>query len=286
MGTERNRLSSSEYQVSRRDIPVYRLWTMDHGLKILLAICVSFFTIYGSFAQNFPAKPDKLVNDYTNTLSPDQVNQLEQKLVLFDDSTSTQIAVVIIKSLEGYDIADYASRLGEKWGVGRDKKNNGVMLLVALDDHKVTIQTGYGVEGALPDAIARRIIENEITPNFKAGNYYEGLDKGTSAIIAYTKGEYKNEDPKPRKQSKSIPFGLIIIIIIVIVSFISRGGGGNQVIGRGGMNPLWWMLMGSAMGRGGRGDGGGWGGFSGGGGGGFGGFGGGSFGGGGASGSW
>lgn len=257
--------------------------------KTFLTFLVSFLTIYGSFAQNFPAKPDKLVNDYTNTLSADQINQLEQKLVLFDDSTSTQIAVVIIKSLEGYEIADYASRLGEKWGVGRDKKNNGIMLLVALDDHKVTIQTGYGVEGALPDAIARRIIENEITPNFKSSNYYQGLEKGTDAIIAYTKGEYKNDDPKDRKQSKGIPFGLIILIIIIIIAVISRGGGGNQVIGgRGGTNPLWWLLMGSAMGRGGRGDGGGWGGFSGGGGdgGGFGGFGGGSFGGGGASGSW
>ncbi|HCN82927.1 MAG TPA: methanol dehydrogenase [Sphingobacteriaceae bacterium] len=245
--------------------------------------------IFSSSAQTFPEKPSTLVNDYTNTLSADQVSQLEHKLVAFDDSTSTQIAVVIIKSLDGNDIADYASRLGEKWGVGRDKKNNGVMLLVALDDHKVTIQTGYGVEGALPDAIARRIIENEITPGFKNGDYYAGLDKGTDAIISYTKGEYKNEEPKQRGGKKGIPFGLIFLIIVVIIISISRrGGGGSSVIGSGGASPLWWMLMGSAMGgRGGRDDGGGFGGFSGGGGGGgFGGFGGGSFGGGGASGSW
>jgi uncharacterized protein len=256
--------------------------------KIFLTSFVSFLTICGSFAQDFPVKPDRLVNDYTNTLSVDQVNQLEQKLVAFDDSTSTQIAVVIIKSLGGYEIADYASRLGEKWGVGRDKKNNGVVLLVALEDRKVTIQTGYGVEGALPDAIARRIIENEIKPDFKNANYYQGLEKGTDAIIAYTKGEYKNDDVKDRRNSKGIPSGLIILIIIIIVALISRGGGGNQVIGsRGGTGPLWWLLMGNAMGRGSRG-GDGWGGFSGGGGGGggFGGFGGGSFGGGGASGSW
>lgn len=255
---------------------------------IVLAFCFLIPSV-ASFAQDFPEKPSTLVNDYTHTLSPDQVNSLERKLVAFDDSTSIQIAVVIIKSLGGYDISQYATQLGEKWGVGRDKKNNGLVLLVALDDRKVTIQTGYGVEGAVPDAIARRIIENEIKPEFKSGNYYEGLDKGTNAIISYTKGEYKNDTPK-RKQSKGVPVGLIILIIIVAVTFISRGGGGgNQVIGRGGVSPLWWLLAGNMMGRGGGNGGGGFGGFSGGGGGGgggFGGFGGGSFGGGGASGSW
>lgn len=254
--------------------------------KIILALCASLMLFFNVSAQTFPEKPSTLVNDYTNTLSADQKSQLEQKLVAFDDSTSTQVAVVIIKSLEGNDIADYASRLGEKWGVGRDKKNNGVVLLVAIDDRKVTIQTGYGVEGALPDAIARRIIENEIKPGFKNGDYYAGLDRGTDAIISYTKGEYKNDEPKKGGKKQGIPFGLIFIIIVVIIISISRkGGGGSSVIGSGGASPLWWMLMGSAMGgRGGRDDGGGFGGFSGGGG--FGGFGGGSFGGGGASGSW
>jgi uncharacterized protein len=255
----------------------------------VLALCFSVLT-WAAFAQDFPEKPSTLVNDYTNTLSPDQISNLEQKLVAIDDSSSTQIAVVIIKSLGGNDISEYAARLGQKWGVGREKKNNGIVLLVALDDRKVTIQTGYGVEGALPDAIARRIIETEIKPEFKNGNYYQGLDNGTNAIISYTKGEYKNDQPKDRKQSKGVPVGLIILIVIIAVTFISRGGGGggNQVIGRGGVSPLWWLLAGNMMGRGGRSDGGGFGGFSGGGGGGggFGGFGGGGFGGGGASGSW
>jgi uncharacterized protein len=243
-------------------------------------------------AQTFPEKPNRLVNDYTNTLTPAEANQLEQKLVAFDDSTSTQIAVVLIKSLEGYDVADYAVRLAEAWGIGGSKNNNGVLLLASIGDRKVTIQTGYGVEGALPDAIARRIIENEVTPNFRTGNYFGGLDQGTSAIISYTKGEYKDARQKP-KQSKG-PSGFVIFLIILAVIFlISRkgGGGGSQVIGgRGSASPFWWMLMGSALG--GRGGGGGFGGFSGGsggfggGGGGFGGFGGGSFGGGGASGSW
>ncbi|MXV13680.1 TPM domain-containing protein [Pedobacter sp. HMF7056] len=241
------------------------------------------------FGQELPAKPGKLVNDYTGTLSASEISQLEQKLVAFDDSTSTQIAVVLIQRLDGYDVADYAQRLAEKWGVGRAKKNNGVMLLVATEDRKVTIQTGYGVEGALPDGIARRIIDNEIIPALKAGDYYSGLDKGTDAIISYTRGEYKNEEPGKNKKSKGTPFGLIIPIIIIAIIFLSRrggGGGGNQVFGRRGSAGLGWWLLGSAMSSGN-----GWGGFSGGGrsgggGGGFGGFGGGSFGGGGSSGSW
>jgi uncharacterized protein len=232
-------------------------------------------------AQKFPEKPDRLVNDYTQTLSADEVNALEQKLVAFDDSTSTQIAVVLINDLEGYDVADYAVRLAEQWGIGQAKKNNGIILLASLGDRKVTIQTGYGVEGALPDAIARRIIENAIKPNFKRGNYYQGLDEATNNIIAYTKGEYKADTPEDKVKGLSMKILFIIFItFIIIMAIAKRGGGGGQVIGgRGASSPFWWLLM--------SGNGGG--GFGGGGsdsGGGFGGFGGGSFGGGGASGSW
>lgn len=258
-------------------------------ITLLLVTCLI------STAQEFPSKPNRLVNDYTNTLSQEQVYQLEQKLVAFNDSTSTQVAVVLIQSVGVYDIADYTARLAENWGVGQKGKNNGVVLLAALKDRKVTIQTGYGVEGALPDAITKRIIENEIKPNFKQGNYYEGLDKATDAIIAYTKGEYKNDAPaKQSKGSGKFPAGLIILFIIIIVIISKKGGGGNggQIIGsRGSSNLFWWSLMsgmGSRSGGGGFGGGsfGSGGGFGGGGGGGFGGFGGGSFGGGGSSGSW
>jgi uncharacterized protein len=255
---------------------------------------VSFLTLLlpAVYGQDFPEKPNRLVNDYTNTLTEAEISNLEQKLVAFDDSSSTQVAVVLINSVGDYDINDYTARLGEQWGVGTKGKNNGVIVLAALKDRKVSIQTGYGVEGALPDGITKRIIENEIKPSFKEGNYYQGLDKATDAIISYTKGEYKNEAPKKHKSgSRGFPFGIILIIIIAII--ISRGGGGGrggQVIGgRGGASPFWWMLMGSQLGRSSRGSG--WGGFSGGGGssgggGGFGGFGGGSFGGGGSSGDW
>lgn len=272
-------------------IQIHKLKNVHKNLKAFLLLALMAFYL-PLFAQNFPEKPNHLVNDYTQTLSETEINQLESKLVAFNDSTTTQIAVVIIKSLEGYDIADYSVRLAEKWGIGGSKNNNGILVLASLGDRKVTIQTGYGVEGALPDAIARRIIENEIKPNFKSGNYYAGLNEGTDAIISYTKGEYK-ADPSTNKTKQ--PGGgrsifLIIIIIIIIITIISRrgGGGGNQIIGRrGSASPFWWMLMGSALES--RGGGGGFGGFGGGGGssgGGFGGFGGGSFGGGGASGDW
>ena len=164
--------------------------------------------------------------------------------------------------------------------------------MVSLGDRKVTIQTGYGVEGALPDAITKRIIENEIKPNFKAGDYFAGLDQGTNAIIAYTKGEYKNDNPKAQTKKRGSGIAFVIIMIIIILLAIKKGGGGNSEVigGRGSASPFWWLLMGSQLGRG--NSGGGFGGFSGGGGGfgggggGFGGFGGGSFGGGGSSGSW
>ncbi|MNQ96836.1 hypothetical protein D3C85_1124560 [compost metagenome] len=207
----------------------------------------------------------------------------------FDDSSSTQIAIAILKSVGDYDINEYAVNLGRKWGVGQSGKNNGIMIVVAVGDRKISIQTGYGVEGALPDVYAKRIIDNDIKPEFRAGNYYAGLDAATTSIIKYTKGEYKNDKPKVANRKSGGGGSIIIVIIIVIVILIimrKGGGGGSEVIGgRGASNALFWaMLFGS--GGGGRGGDSGWGGGSSGGGGGFGGFGGGSFGGGGSSGSW
>ena len=257
---------------------------MKKTIIALLLITLSFTV----FAQDFPAKPNKLVNDYTGTLSADQIQQLEQKLVAFDDSTSIQVAIAILKSVGEYDINDYAQQLGRAWGVGTKGKDNGVMIVVALGDRKISIQTGYGVEGVLPDMYTRRIIDNDIKPYFKAGDYYKGLDAGTNAIIALSKGEYKNDKPKASKRGGGGSGILIIIIIVVVVIVLLKKGGGSggngQIIGgRGVADALFWsMLLGSGRGS----VVGGWGGGSGGGGGGFGGFGGGSFGGGGSSGSW
>ena len=241
-------------------------------------------------AQDFPTQPNTLVNDYTQTLSASQVQQLERKLVAFDDSTSTQIAVVVMKSTGQYDIADYGVRLAQQWGIGGKEHDNGILLLVALGDRAVTIQTGYGVEGAVPDAIAYRIIENEIKPAFRQGDYFAGIDRATNALIAYTKGEYTAPPKKQGERGSGIGSLIFIVIIVVVVIALSgRGGGGRgggRVLGgRGASDLLWWTLL-SGLGRGGGGGGGFGGGFGGGGGGGFGGFGGGGFGGGGASGRW
>ncbi|ADY50593.1 protein of unknown function DUF477 [Pseudopedobacter saltans DSM 12145] len=251
--------------------------------KILFAFLLVIGTLF-SKAQDFPPKPNTLVNDYTGTLSNDQKQALENKLVAFDDSTSIQVTVVLIRSLDGYDISDYGYRLGRAWGVGGKEKNTGVIILAAINDRKVTIQTGYGMEGMLPDIITKRIIDNEIKPYFRTGNYYEGLDAATSAIISYNKGEYKG-DGRKRGNGEGFPIGLVILIIIIVIVLIGRGGrgGGRNVIGgRGGADIFWWSIL-NGLGNSGRGGSGGFGGGSGGG---FGGFGGGSFGGGGSSGSW
>jgi len=261
--------------------------------KLILFFCLTLCTLF-AFAQQLPEKSNTLVTDYTNTLSDAEQQQLEHKLVAFDDSTSTQIAVVIMKSVGDYDINDYAQRLGRAWGIGQKGKNNGVVVLVAIGDRKVSIQTGYGVEAALPDIVTHEIIQNDIKPNFKAGNYYAGLDAATDAIIKSVKGEYK-ADNKPRSKGGggSIAILIIIVVVILIIIFRNRGGGGQIIDRRGGASPFWWFLGGAMLGR----ESGGWGGFSGGSdgggwggggdsGGGFGGFGGGDGGGGGSSGSW
>jgi uncharacterized protein len=231
-------------------------------------------------------KPTKLVNDFTGTLTPDQLQALENKLVAFDDSTTTQIAVVIVPTLNGNDIADFNVKLGRAWGVGGKQYNNGVILLIAKGDRKLNIATGYGVEGALPDITTKHIIDEAIVPNFKGDDYYRGIEEGTDAIIQAVKGEYKAPANYNKRKKGSGGVGRIVFIIIMIVVFLAvsggKGGGGSFMSRRGFAA---WTIGSMLSGGGGRG--GGWsggGGSSGGGG--FGGFGGGSFGGGGSSGSW
>lgn len=259
--------------------------------KKLLLFFVLLVSGFLAFSQDFPERSNTLVTDYTNTLSAGDKQKLEDKLVAFNDSSSTQIAIVLIKSVGDYDIAEYGVQLGRKWGIGQKGKNNGLLILAAIDDHKVTIQTGYGVEGAVPDAITSQIIQRDIRPHFKQNDYYGGLDAATDHIIQYTKGEYKADKKKHDDGgggAGGIGVLIIIVVVILIIIFRNRGGGGQIIGGRGSASPFWWFLAGSMLGGGNRG-GGGWGGGSGGGGGGgggFGGFGGGSFGGGGSSGSW
>ncbi|NBV10881.1 MAG: TPM domain-containing protein [Chitinophagia bacterium] len=239
-----------------------------------------------SFAQNIISKPNPptLVTDVAGVLTPEQKQALENKLVAIDDSSSNQIAVVIIPSLDGYPKEEYATKLFRDWGIGNKKTNNGVLLLIAINDRQIRIEVGYGLEGAIPDITALNIIDNDIKPAFKAGNYYEGIDQATDNIAKAAVGEYKVAKAK-KTRSKSKGSGglfLIILIIIFVVLRNGRGGGGSNIGGGGFSDVATGMLLGSLLGGGGRHGGGGWSG----GGGGFGGFGGGSSGGGGAGGSW
>ncbi len=229
-----------------------------------------------------PPNPPKLVNDYTNTLTPDQRQALENKLVSLDDSTFTQIAVIIVPTLNGMDVADAALELGRSWGVGNKKTNSGVVLLIAKNDRKLNISPGYGLEGALTDVTASHIIQDIIRPNFRGEDYYRGIDEGTDAIIKAVKGEYSTPRTKLKRGLSGGKLLLIIIIVIIFLAMTSGGGKGGSFMSRRGYRgfsgPFIWPSGG--------GGGGGWGGGGGGSSGGFGGFGGGSFGGGGSSGSW
>jgi len=249
-------------------------------------------------AQEFPEKPvpPRLVNDLAGMLTQGEVDALEQKLVAYDDSTSTQIAVVTISDLQGYAVADYAQRLAEKWGIGQKGLDNGVLILVKprtseTSRGEVSIAQGYGLEGVIPDIICGQIIDYEILPEFRNGNYYGGLDKATSTLMSLASGEFPADQYGRDKGSDLTgltPLIFIIILIIIVLFIRSSGGSNHKNIGSKGL-PLWMLL--TMMNSGSNRHSGSWGGFSGrggsgGGGGGFGGFGGGSFGGGGASGSW
>ena len=249
-------------------------------ISLGISVCVN-----AQIEKVIPPKPPAFyaVVDNTNTLTTEQIEALNQKLTHYKDSTSNEIAVVLINTVDDYPIEDVAIRILRNWGVGGKEHNNGVVLLVAKNDRKVRIETGYGLEGAIPDITAKSIIDNEITPNFREGNFYRGLDEATNEIIKAAAGEYKAPEGYNRrgKGLKTWQIFLFIIFIWIILGAMGRGGrgGGGYASRRGYRNwggPIWW---GGALGGG----GGGW---SGGGGGGFGGFGGGSGGGGGASGSW
>jgi uncharacterized protein len=247
------------------------------------------FLAQASFAQSVPAKPNppRLVNDFANILMPSEVEALEQKLDAYNDSTSTQIAIVTVPTVGDYSMVDYAVKLGREWGIGGKQFNNGIIILVAQNDHKVFIATGYGMEGSVPDAVANEIIDNVIVPNFKQQNYYQGLNEAVNYIMAAAAGEYKAPPKAKGSGGGGAVFFIIFILIILFIIFMGRGGGGGGTMysRRGsGLGFLGGMIAGNILGGGfgGRGGGGGFGG----GGGGFGGFGGGSFGGGGAGGSW
>lgn len=269
------KVSSFKFQVFSKQIFFY--------LSLLLTLSL--------FSQGYkiPDKPkfQTSVYDYENLLSASQKKSLEGKLVRYSDTTSTQIVVAIISSTKGENINYLAANWGEKWGIGQTKEDNGVLMLLAKDDRKIAIQAGKGVEHLLTDFQTKRIIERIIIPQFKKGDYYAGVDKGSDFIFKTLQGEFQGTR-KNKKDDFNPSVIIFIIFIIILFILISRGnknnrGGGRYRRGSVAGSILEAIILSNA-GRGGgsfggSSSGGSFGGFGGG-------FGGGSFGGGGASGSW
>ncbi len=233
-------------------------------------------------AEVIPPAPAAYFNDYAHVVSTGTASQLNQTLENFERQSSDQILVAIFPKMQSdSSIEDYTVRVARSWQAGQKAKNNGAVLFVFIQDHKMFLQVGYGLEGVLPDALCKRIIDEQITPRFKAGDFDGGLTAGVQSVIAATKGEYKGtgatvSDSRTPHGSSSPFLGFGFIVLLLIIIFSARGSG---------MFFPWLLLSSSGSSRGWGGSG-----FSSGGGGGFsgGGFsgGGGSFGGGGAGGSW
>jgi uncharacterized protein len=218
-----------------------------------------------------PAVPELKywMTDFTKTLSGDEVNHLNRKLKAYEDTTSTQLIVMMMATLQEYPIEYYTLEVAEKNKIGTSREDNGILLLVVKNDRQLRIEVGEGLEGAVPDALASSIIRNVIIPHFRKNDYFRGIEEGIDAIIAAAAGEYRQER---RDETEPLPgnFGFIFILFLLIMFFLrNRGRRRGIVFLPGG--------LGGFGGRGGSSRGGGFGGFSGGGG---------SFGGGGASGRW
>lgn len=263
--------------------------------KLIIAL-LTIFSFFGNlFAQNsyIPNKPSpaKLVNNFSkefpNFISNQEQFLLEQKLESFYKSTSNQIAIVIVDDLNGYEPWEFATELGQKWGIGTKENNNGIVILIkptgGKGNRKYHIAVGYGLEGAIPDLASKRIQESELLPNFKQGRFYDGLDQTTNVLMALAKGEYDYKTYVKKSEQNGLIKSILIVIIVIIFFIIklrNKGGNGGNNSGRGGRMSygsglFWGSMMGSSFGSGASSGSGG-----------FGGFGGGGFGGGGSGGSW
>ena len=272
---------------------------MRKNLLIFILLVSSFLSVAAQSCVPEKQNPPKLVNDFANVLSPSFEGQLESYLIGFNDTTSTQIALVTVSDLCGEEPSFFAFELGEKWGVGDAKFDNGIVVLFkpkqANSKGEVFIATGYGLEGILPDAISKRIVENEMIPYFKSGQIEQGLLQGIQTVVEITGGEYSadNYNSKGRGgKNGKFPFAMVAALLVFIGLMVFKNIGRARKYANTNNTSLWMALW--LMGSVNRGHGGsygnftsGRGGFGGGSGGGsFGGFGGGSFGGGGAGGSW
>jgi len=259
-------------------------------LALIIGLLFSIWAVAQNNGIPNPPNPPRLVNDFANILPDFQEAELERKLRAYDDSTSNQIAIVIVEDLGGYDANQYATELGQKWGVGGQAKfDNGIVILVSTGggqgNRDAFIAVGYGLEGAIPDITAGHITDQFLIPNLVSGNYYQAFDQATTAIMQAAAGEYRAPTGyRKRGRSGNPGIGRLVFALIIFFVIFSMFGGGNNRGGgytsrrgfRGFGGPMIFPTGGFGGGGGGFGGGGG----------GFGGFGGGGFGGGGAGGRW
>ncbi len=268
--------------------------TLVFAKKNIFTLVLLWLTlaVFAQFPK--PLNPPRLFNNVSKIklLSSVQERELEEQLVRFEQETSNEICVIVIDDLLGNDPANYAFRIGEAWGVGKKKEDNGVVILVKPNKEnggrQVFIAVGRGLEGVIPDLMTNEIVNKELLPNFKQDKYFEGLSKAVDILTSLAKQEFDTNKYLNSKKEDSLGFLgalILLIFIIVIVVVLSKKGGGGGRGGRGGGFTIGdALIIGSMFANSGRGNSGGFGGGSGGGG--FGGFGGGSFGGGGSGGSW
>ncbi|MFC2089939.1 TPM domain-containing protein [Bacteroidota bacterium] len=257
--------------------------------SVLLALLISFAGSVTGAVQNdlpVPNQPSDWVNDYANVFNANEKQQLSRKLNQFEYNNSTQIFVVTINENDGYPASMLAPMIGEAWGVGKEGKDNGLLVLMDMKERDVFISTGYGLEEFIPDAIAKRIVENEIIPAFKQGDFYGGIDAGTNVMIDLLEGKFTPDEYNAQLDSSGSVFRILPLLFLFILFFgMSRSRRAYGVRGGRRSSLPFWLAMGMMSGSRNSGSFGhfssGSGGF-----GGFGGGGGGSFGGGGAGGSW
>src|SRR4029078_3686086 len=227
-------------------------------MKKLLLIFLLLFTGH-VFAQKIFDKPNppRAVNDFGNFLEPFQREALEKKIRDYNDSTSSAIVIITVPDLQGYDIAEVALKYMREWKPGVADRDNGVIILVSKEERKARIETGYGMEGVLPDITAKNIIEQRMIPYFKANDYYRGFDNAVDAIIQAAAGEYKAIPSKKAGRGVSVKAIIILVIIFFfILSAIGGGGGGGSYMSRRGSRGLGsglpWFILGNMLGGGSR----------------------------------
>jgi uncharacterized protein len=250
-----------------------------HRVMVALLFVLAAMSSYA--AEVIPPKPAAYFNDYAGVVSKDAALRFNEQLAQFERETSNQVVVAVFPKMQSdSDVADYAQRAAEAWGIGSKAQRNGVALFVFIADRKISIQVGYGLEGALPDITAFDIRQNHINPHFRNRDYEGGLAEGIDSIFKAIRGEYKGTGKTvlERRANTPVPSFLFFIIFVVVLMIISRMmrrlGGYTYSSRRSG--PIF-LPMGGGGGGWSSGGGGGFSGFSGGGG---------SFGGGGSSGSW